>query len=99
MTTKAKRPRYSRRDIEQAATVCSVKSASKFGGRASMLDDIAYSVRASAGGGRRVRDLACRAFSHVFYDDAAQDLSFGEGWAEAESLLRTGWLPDDEGRS
>lgn len=85
--------KYSAKDVEDAALLCAVKSASKMARASCFLDDIVDSVLASAGGSKAAQDLACGAFSFVFCHPNTAEMSFGIGWAEAESLLRSGWLP------
>ena len=89
MTTKAKRPRYSRRDIEAAASIMSAFSCSTD-------YPMAGEVAASLGASFDAEELAYEAWDFVVSNKRIVDTNLD---AEAASLIMSGWLPDDEGRS
>ena len=89
---KSKRPRYSRRDIEQAAIICQ--------GYASAPDHWNFR-NAYESVADEEDDAVTLARAAMWLARYAQTLDHDESvaGAEAEAALRTGWLPDDEGRS
>ena len=96
MKPRAKRPRYSRRDIEQAALICSAKAVDWQPQRDPPPLVNTKNAAQWIGADRRVADLAWAAFVEV-RNHRVWDLL--TSWAEASSALMSGWLPDDEGRS
>lgn len=87
--------RYSRKVIDEAATICAVKSGTVAAGSPALCVVIGHSLDAD----RRAPLLAVHAATHVRHEGktlrstALTDWRHPWVWGEAEALLRTGWLP------
>lgn len=81
--------RYSASDREMAAVFCAIKASNRSGGVWSSAsdDDIVQALGVSAS----ADDLAGRAFFASWTLGRALDMRIE--WAEAEALIRTGWVP------
>lgn len=80
--------RISKRVREEAALLCSI---------AASTDILVTQAAGFIGASDDAVALAYDAWSRSFWNtDHLRGLDWCEDWAEAESLLRCGWLPGDE---
>lgn len=85
--------KYTAKDVEDAATICAIKAAGW--GDGALIDGT--EAGDAIGASHEAQVLMCRA------SDEAYDSDRGALWcvtfAEAEAMLRTGWLPPGATRS
>ena len=83
--------KWSRKDVEDAALICSARSAGLSAMRGGYWTTATREFAEASG----IDDGALQ-LAHAARDEASNSddvLGFVGQWAEAEALLRTGWLP------
>jgi hypothetical protein len=83
--------KYSERDRDLAAKVCSIAACGEAGGEHQCYQFIAEEICDTARHSKRVATLALKAWAEV--PDNVVELNMAEHDAWAEAMLRTGWEP------